>query len=91
MALQSALALQVPAAPRTVQPPASAAEAISRLRREIEELRQGGKSRVDYRPPGGAELDAYRGWLEARLRLATAGAGACSSSPCGGRLATHTK
>jgi hypothetical protein len=57
-------------APRAVEPPADAAQAISRLRREIEELRQGGKSRVDYRPPSSAELDGYRGWLTARLRLA---------------------
>jgi hypothetical protein len=72
--------------PRTLEPPASAAEAISRLRREIEELRQGGKSRVEYRAPSADELDSYRSWLDARLRLATAGAGPEVAAPAGFRL-----
>lgn len=72
--------------PRTLEPPASAAEAISRLRREIEELRQGGKSRVDYRPPTGDELDAYRSWVDARLRLATGGVPVEVPLPAGFRL-----
>lgn len=72
--------------PRTLEPPTSAAEAISKLRREIEELRQGGKSRVDYRAPSGAELDDYRGWVEARLRLATSGSAGEVAPPAGFRL-----
>lgn len=76
----------VPPPPRTVEPPVSPEEAISRLRRELEELRQGGKSVVEYRPPGGDELEAYRGWLEARLALAMGGEPAEVTAPAGFRL-----
>lgn len=76
----------VPRPPHTLAPPESSGDAISRLRREVEELRQGGKSRVDYRAPTGDELDAYRSWIDARLRLVTGGAGAEPAAPSGFRL-----
>lgn len=72
--------------PRTVEPPPNPAEAISRLRRELEELRQGGKTRVAYRAPAGDELESYRGWVESHLRLATGAAPAEAPVPAGFRL-----
>jgi hypothetical protein len=62
----------VPPTPRSLPEPApSSGEVISRLRREIEQLRQGGKSRVVYRVGTGDELEAYRRWVDSQLRFAT--------------------
>ncbi|MEY4547181.1 MAG: hypothetical protein RL685_3376 [Pseudomonadota bacterium] len=69
-----------------LQPPASAGEAISRLRREVEELRQGGKSSVDYRAPTADELNDFRSWVDGRLRSLTDSAAGEVAAPAGFRL-----
>ena len=99
LAVGAALALwwllRVTARPARVPPatppvpaeiPPDSPESISRLRREIEQLRQGGKSSVVYRVGTGEELDQYRRWVDAQLRLATRGAGAEIAAPTGFRL-----
>ncbi|HKO94416.1 MAG TPA: hypothetical protein VJU61_24850 [Polyangiaceae bacterium] len=72
--------------PVPAEVPSDSAESISRLRREIEQLRQGGKSRVVYRAGSGEELERHRGWVDAMLRWATRGAGAEVPAPAGFQL-----
>jgi len=76
--------LATPPVPAEVPP--NAAESLSRLRREIEQLRQGGKSRVVYRAGSKEELDRYAGWVDAQLRWATRGTGSEVAAPAGFRL-----
>ena len=53
-----------------LQTPEGDAEAISRLRRELDTLRQGGKTKVAYRAGSTEELAGYRRWLDGYLRFA---------------------
>ncbi|MEO8184756.1 MAG: hypothetical protein ABI895_38595, partial [Deltaproteobacteria bacterium] len=66
--------------------PEQDAEAISQLRRELDTLRQGGKTKVAYRVGSREELDGYRSWLDGHLRFALRGAAPAVPAPPGFRL-----
>jgi len=75
-----------PAPAGTPQTPEADAEAISKLRREIEALRQGGKTKVVYRAGTDDELASYRRWLDGYLGLASRGSTPEVTAPPGFRL-----
>jgi hypothetical protein len=75
-----------PTRPGPPQTPEGDAEAISQLRRELDTLRQGGKSKVAYRVGSAEELDGYRSWVDGHLRFATRGARPEVAPPSGFRL-----
>jgi hypothetical protein len=83
---QSAALPRPPAPSGSAPSPEQDAEAISKLRREIELLRQGGKTKVVYRAGTGEELDGYRRWLDGYLRLASRGSRPELGAPPGFRL-----
>jgi hypothetical protein len=68
------------------QTPEADAEAISKLRREIEPLRQGGKTKVIFRAASNEELQSYRGWVDGYLGWALKGAPPSVTAPPGFRL-----
>jgi hypothetical protein len=68
------------------QTPLGDAEVISRLRRELDTLRQGGKTKVVYRVGSTEELDGYRRWLDGYLRFAARGTTPEVTAPPGFRL-----
>jgi hypothetical protein len=68
------------------QTPEADAEAISKLRREIELLRQGGKTKVVYRAGSADELASYRRWLDGYLGFASHGSPPRVTAPSGFRL-----
>jgi hypothetical protein len=74
-------------APRDLpQTPEADAEAISKLRREIEPLRQGGKTKVIFRAASNEELQGYRSWVDGHLGLALKGTAPGVTAPPGFRL-----
>ena len=68
------------------QTPEGDAEAISKLRREIEPLRQGGKTKVIFRAGTNEELQGYRRWVDGYLGLALKGTAPAVTAPPGFRL-----
>jgi hypothetical protein len=68
------------------QTPEEDAEAISRLRRELDTLRQGGKTKVVYRAGSAEELDGYRRWVDGYLRFAARGTPPEATAPPGFRV-----
>lgn len=76
--------------PTRVGPPPTTpegdAQVISRLRRELDTLRQGGKTKIVYRVGSTEELDGYRRWLDGSLRRAALGKTPEVTAPPGFRL-----
>ena len=75
-----------PAPSNLPQTPEADAEAISKLRREIEPLRQGGKTKVMFRAGTNEELQSYRRWVDGHLGLALEGTAPGVTAPPGFRL-----
>lgn len=69
--------------PPPVEPTVLDSEPIAALRRELERLRRGGKTIVQYRAGTPAELDDYRSWIDAELRRALEGTPAQGRAPQG--------
>jgi len=66
--------------------PEDDARATSLLRRELDTLRQGGKTKVVYRVGSAEELDGYRRWVDGYLRFAARGTTPEVTAPPGFRL-----
>ncbi len=62
-------------------------EALELVRRAIEPLRQGGKTRVPYRAGSSEELASYRHWVNEQLRFAARGSATPLPAPAGFRSA----
>jgi len=75
-----------PAPSNLPQTPEADAEAISKLRREIEPLRQGGKTKVIFRAGTNEELQSYRSWVDGQLGLAIKRTAPAATAPPGFRL-----
>jgi hypothetical protein len=74
-------------APAPVPPPPVPAprDAVELLRRALEPLRKGGVTRVPYRGPSAEELESYRRWVDAQLRVAEQGSAPELAAPAGFR------